>query len=125
MSMCWSCKSSMVHLIYWCSKVISQLSRHTVAWLELVRNNASCVEVIGKCERYSHSTQDKFLNGKNISEAYGNPNYTKTGCESLSLYNTVQLELGKGQGYDLQSSSVLRPALSDSHLGYQLIYTWQ
>jgi len=36
---------------------------------------------------------------------YGNPGYTEdAGCESLSFSSAVQLELGKKQSYDLQSS---------------------
>ena len=102
----WSCGSRTVHLIYWCSEDTSQLSRNTIAWSELVTNSASCPEITGKRERSSHSCPGKIFKWKEtLYEMYGNLGYTEdAGCESLSFSSAVQLELGKKQSYDLQSS---------------------
>lgn len=112
----WSCRSSTIHLIYWCSEEISQLSGYMIAWSELVRNNTSCTVIIGKCGRSSHSAQAKFLSGKRL---YLRHMLAWTICKAVSPCHCLmllELELGKRipKAMICNPHSVLSPPLSNS-----------
>lgn len=132
--LCWSRSSSTVQLTCQYSEETPQLSRHTMDLLELVRNNARNHRQMWKILSFCPG---KIYNWKKTTSAtHASPNYTlDSGCDSLS-FNALHLKLGKKKKKKKTKNrkpkvlfcsphSALHPALSGSHLGYQLICMWQ